>query len=250
MFRGSRKHVLDWTARPEFVSEMIALVSAIPVKITAGAKWMPRCLEEPDEARLETFGPDWIPSHHAWGNLKDWWLIHKQGANTPNWDIAVGCIIEDRPGLVLVEAKANWQELKVDGKVLRKNASKKSQENHQQIGKAIAEANSGWQRIDPRVAITRDSHYQLANRLAYTWKLGMLGFPVVLVYLGFTQDEGIRDVGDPFIDSQDWNQAFSNYADSIVPLELFGRRIDLGPAPVWLVLRSRPVLEVSPQAAS
>ena len=130
--------------------------------------------------------------------------------------------------------------------MLGKNASKNSQENHQQIGRAIEEARAGWQRIDPRIAITRDSHYQLANRLAFTWKLGMFGFPVVLLYLGFTRDEGIRDVGDPFVDEQDWKQAFSKYAGSIVPLELFGQRIDLGPAPVWLVSRSRPVLEVSP----
>ena len=211
---------------------------------------MPRGFQDPMEARLEIFGPDWMPAHPAWAKLADWWLLHKRGANTPNWDIAVGCNIDDRSGLVLIEAKANRPELKVDGKVLSKNASKNSQENHQQIGRAIDEARSGWQRIHPRVAITRDTHYQLANRLSFTWKLGMFGFPVVLVYLGFTGDEGIRDVGDPFVDDQDWKLAFFEYADSIVPLELFDRRIDLGPAPVWLVSRSRPVLEVSPQAAS
>jgi hypothetical protein len=177
-------------------------------------------------------------------------LIHQKGANTPNWDIAVGCTIEDRPGLVLVEAKANWQELKVDGKVLRSDASKNSKENHEQIGRAIDEAQSGWQRVDPRVAITRDSHYQLANRLAFSWKLGMFGFPVVLAYVGFTGDEGIRDAGVPFTDGQDWQRAFSEYVGGTVPPNLFDRRIDLGPAPVWLVSRSRPVLEISPQATT
>jgi len=250
MHRGSRKHVLDWTARPKFASELTALVPSIPVKITAAAKWMPRGFQDPVEARLESLGPEWIPSHPAWAKLEDWWLLHKRYANTPNWDIAVGCTIGNRPGLVLVEAKANWPELKVDGKVLDKNAPKNSQENHQQIGRAIDEARAGWQRIHPQVAITRDSHYQLANRLAFTWKLGMFGFPVVLVYLGFTGDEGIRGVGDPFVSDQDWQRAFSEYADGILPLELLDRRIDLGPAPVWLVSRSLSVLEVSPQAAS
>lgn len=249
MYRGSRKHVLDWTAKPEFTSELTSLIAPIPVKITTGAKLMPRGLQNPKEARLETFGPNWIPSHPAWAKLKDWWLLHKRG-NTPNWDIAVGCTIEERPGLVLVEAKANRKELKVDKKVLKKNASKNSQENHQQIGLAIDEARSGWQRIDPRIKITRDSHYQLANRLAFTWKLGMFGFPVVLVYLGFTQDEGIRNVGNPFANEQDWRQVFSEYSSSVVPFELFDQRIDLGPAPIWLAIRSRSVLEVSPQADS
>jgi hypothetical protein len=207
-------------------------------------------LQDPTEARLQSFGPDWMPSHPAWSDLEDWWLIHKQGANTPNWDIALGCTIEDRPGLLLVEAKANWPELKVDGKVLGENASKNSQENHLQIGRAIDEARFGWQRIDRRVAITRDSHYQLSNRLAFTWKLGMLGLPVVLVYLGFTGDEGIRDAGAPFLDDQDWENAFSEYVEGIVPLELFDKRLDLGRAPVWLASRSRPVLEMSPQSNS
>ena len=250
MYRGSRKHVLDWTAQPGFAKELSALFPLIHVEVSVGAMWMPRGYEAPAEARLENFGPAWMPSHPVWGKLQDWWLLHKRRANTPNWDIAVGCTIEDRPGLVLVEAKANWQELKVGGKVYSADASKNSKENHEQIGRAIDEARSGWQRIDRRVSITRDSHYQLANRLAFTWKLGMFGFPVVLAYVGFTRDEGIHDAGAPFTDDQDWQQALTEYAGGTVPLDLFDRRIDLGPAPVWLVSRSRPVIEVSPTGYS
>ena len=104
--------------------------------------------------------------------------------------------------------------------------------------------------MDERVAINRDSHYQLANRLAFTWKLAMLGFSVVLLYLGFTGDDGIRDVSPPFSDGEDWGRAFNRYAKSAVPLDLFERRLELGPSPVWLTSRSRPVLEVSPAVVS
>jgi len=246
MHRGSRKHVLDWTSQDGWLSELVDLLSPCPVEIDSGARWMPGGYERPDEARLEIFGPEWMPGHPAWDDLADWWLVHKRRANTPNWDIAVGCIIENRPGLILVEAKANWPELGTGGKPLSDRASENSQENHAQIGCAIEEANVGWQQIDSRVNISRDSHYQLANRLAFTWKLGMLGFAVALLYLGFTGDEGIRNVGSPFEDEDDWNHAFLAYAEGTVPLDLFERRIDLGPAPVWLTSRSRPVLEVSP----
>jgi hypothetical protein len=241
-YRGSRKHILDWTNRPDFTSKFTALLSPIPVKITTASKWMPQGIQDPKETRIETFGPKCIPSHPAWTELKDWWLIHQRGANTPNWDIAVCCKIEGRPGFVLAEAKANRAELKDEGKKLSETASRNSRENHQQIGRAIGEACAGWQLIDSRVNISHESHYQLANRLAYTWKLGMFGFPIVLVYLGFIGDEGIRDVGDPFADEEDWNQAFSQHAHDIIPIELFDKRIDLGPAPIWLVIRSRPVL--------
>ena len=74
----------------------------------------------------------------------------------------------------------------------------------------------------------------------------MLGIPVVLIYLGFTGDEGIRaDAGVPFVDAADWRAAFSGYTRDIIPLDLLDRRIDLGPAPAWLTLQSRAVMEVS-----
>lgn len=247
IYRGSRKHVLDWTSQSTFAAELTALLSPVPIEIGADAQWMPRGAEYPAEARLERFGPAWLPDASLWLNLRGWWLRHHRGANTPNWDIAVGCKIEGRPGLVLVEAKANWPELSRDGKLLAEDASDNSGENHEHIGSAIDAACAGWRLIDPRVSICRDSHYQLANRLAFTWKLASLGIPVVLVYLGFTGDEGIReDVGAPFRDDTDWQRAFSEYAHGVVPLDLFDRRLDVGLSPVWLLSRSRPILQQSP----
>ncbi len=222
------------------------MMVGIPASIDADALCMPRGADSPREARLEEFGPKWLPGNPAWSELQRWWLRHPHGANTPNWDIALGCMIEGRPGLILVEAKANWPELGLAGKTLANDASPNSRENHDQIGRAIDEAQQGWQRVDQRVRFSRDSHYQLANRLAFTWKLAMLGIPVVLIYLGFTGDEGIRaDAGAPFADAADWRAAFAGYTRSIIPLELLDRRIDLGPAPAWLTLQSRAVMEVS-----
>lgn len=246
MYRGSRKHVIDWTEQPGFAAELAALVPIVPVKMPDTTKWMPRGSNEPAEARLENFGREWMPSLQVWGELSDWWLQHKGGANTPNWDIAFGCSIEERPGLILVEAKANWPELTKAGKTQPAKPSTNSTANHERIGAAIDQACVAWRRIDPDVNIKRDSHYQLANRLAFTWKLATLGIPVVLIYLGFTGDEGIRaDAGAPFADSDDWREAFSDYAKGTIPLELFEKRIDFGGTPVWLASRSRAILEQS-----
>jgi len=250
MYRGSRKHVLDWTARESFLAELERLLAPIPIRTSADTVFMPRGYEAPTEARLEIFGPSWMPDSEAWPILKSWWLKHPAGANTPNWDIAIGCKIEDRPGLVLVEAKANWPELNTAGKGLHPKASSNSRDNHKRIREAIREACKGWRSLDARVFITRDSHYQLANRLAFTWKLAMLGFPVVLMYLGFIGDKGIRDAGAPFSNDDDWQRAFRQYTEATVPLDLFDRRFTLGGALVWLVSRSRPIIEVSSVAAS
>lgn len=247
-YRGSRKHVLDWTDRSTFLQEFEIFIDLPAVKITDSDLYMPKGLAAPEEARLERFGLTWLEDHSAWPELKSWWLYHHHPlANTPNWDIAIGCSIEDRPGLILVEAKANWPELNTAGKSIRSDASLKSRENHDQIGRAIEQACNGWKKIDARVAISRDSHYQLSNRLAFTWKLATLGIPVVLLYLGFTGDEGVRNVGAPFSDDNDWQRALSGYIDGVFPQDLLGRSLVIDETPVWFLSRSRPVIGISPK---
>ena len=246
MFRGSRKHVLDWTSRPEFCVELLQLVRPVACRLTASSQWMPRGYRSPDEARLETFGPEVLPDSGAWAALRKWWLVHERGANTPNWDIAAGCEIEGRAGLILVEAKANVPELSADAKPIDTKASAASAENHQRIAAAIADACSALQELGVATTISRDSHYQLSNRVAFAWKLATLGIPTVLVYLGFTGDDGIGDAGTPFSDSSHWETVFAEHAYSVVPREVFERRIDCVAAPVWFLLRSRRVIEMSP----
>lgn len=246
IYRGSRKHVLDWTGSPSFLTDLAALVSPAPAVFPDDSIVMPRGAAQPREARLETFGPEWTPESPAWPLLRSWWLRHEAGANTPNWDIVASCVIEGRPGLVLVEAKANWPELGIGGKLLSDKASGRSKENHAHIGAAIKEADTGWKLLGPDVSISSTSHYQLANRLAFTWKLATLGIPVVLVYLGFTGDHGIQDAGAPFADHADWQNAFAQYANGTVPKSLFDRRLNVGLSPVWLLSRSLPVTEISP----
>jgi hypothetical protein len=245
MFRGSRKHVLDWTSQPEFCVELLTLVAPVRVSISAGSRWMPNGYRAIEEARLDTFGPSLLPESDVWATLRRWWLVHGRGANTPNWDIAVGCEVEGRPGLVLVEAKANVPELGVGGKPLDASASGPSADNHQQIGRAITEACVALRSISAITAISRDSHYQLSNRIAFSWKLASLGIPTVLVYLGFLGDEGIADAGEPFRNASHWHNAFAEYAHAVAPAALFERRIECGAAPTWFLVRSKQVLEVS-----
>lgn len=245
VYRGSRKHVLDWTSRPEFRRELVELLAPVDVRIPAGAKWMPEGYGTPAEARLESFGPRAFRNSSVWADLRTWWLAHERGANTPNWDLALSCEIEGRPGLVLVEAKANVPELSASGKLPRPDASPASRDNHERIGAAIAEARAGLQLLSPATRISRDSHYQLSHRVAFAWKLATLGLPTVLVYLGFCGDDGIADVGEPFRDAAHWNEVFAAHAHSLIPENLFERRLDCGAAPAWLLVRSRRISEPS-----
>jgi hypothetical protein len=248
MYRGSRKHVLDWTGIREFAGEFAAMLSPIKVRLTEQSKWKPRGEAVPTEARLERFGPDVLPNRAVWRELREWWLAESRGANTPNWDIALNCEIEERPGFVLVEAKANVPELGSSGKPLHVNASQRSRANHVRIGMAIEEARVGLHALGFPLEISRDTHYQLSNRIAFTWKLASLGIPTVLIYLGFTGDTGIADAGEPFRDDSHWREVLGAYMSNVNCASLFERRIDVGAAPAWMSIRSRSVLSASSPA--
>src|SRR5581483_5853402 len=140
-----------------------------------------------------SFGPNALADACSWADLRKWWLVHHEKANTPNWDIAMACEIERSPGLILVEAKANLPELSKAGKAPERRASSKSLENRERIGAALAEASEGLKPFAPSIKLRIDSHYQLSNRLAFAWKLASLGVPTVLVYLGFWGDTGIAN---------------------------------------------------------
>jgi hypothetical protein len=246
MYRGSRKHILDWTDAPNFCTELIQLLKPVEVCKSTNSIWMPQGYCSDREARLETFGPKAIPGTKVWNILRSWWLAHETGANTPNWDLALSGNIEGKLGLVLVEAKANVNELSPAGKSLSKNASEGSRANHIRIGEAIGEASTALKSYGGVVNISHDSHYQLSNRIAFSWKLASLGVPTVLVYLGFTGDWGISDIGPPLQNAAHWDLVFSSHAEYIVSSEIFEKRLNCGMAPAWILVRSRSVIEQSP----
>lgn len=264
-YRGSRKHVLDWVSQPAFTDELLAMVQ--PVECTLRPEtgicpsvWMPRGASASTEARLERFGPRVMPGHPAWVELTAWWLAHPRGANTPNWDIAMNCDIDGQHGLVLIEAKANVPELSPAGKAeparrrlpdgLTAPPSAASLANHERIGAAIEGARAARSATIPTIAISCDHSYQLSNRIAFAWKLATLGIPVVLVYLSFTKDAGISDVGAPFEDEEHWYRCFTGHAGSIGLQIPDTCSLQLVPKKLWILARARQVLSPSPTSVA
>jgi hypothetical protein len=250
--RGSRRHVLDWVSVPAFTAELTGLLSPTCAIVSPGVDTgMPTGWEGAEEARLERFGPRVLPEAIEWPELTRWWLAHPRGATTPNWDIAATCTVEGRRGLVLVEAKAHHAELHNGGKRLlgqrrrlssgetvHRAPSANAEENHRYIGAAINGASAALDRIVPGVSLSSGRCYQLANRVAFAWRLASLGLPVILVYLGFTGD---GEVGEEFRNHAAWEVAFRAHASTSIPDALSERRIDCGPAAFTLLVRSRPV---------
>jgi hypothetical protein len=255
--RGSKKHVLDWTEQPSFAGELLELLRSVPCQLTPTSRWEPRGYAHRGEARLSQFGPAVLPDID-WSGFAAWWLDH--GGSTPTWDIAMQCDVGGRPGLVLVEAKAHVSELSTDGKpVARENVAKPRSErsvansaaNHEQIGVAIREAQNALAPLIPGIAINRDAHFQLSNRIAFGWKLTRMGIPTVLLYLGFTGDEGMRtSARTPFADDAHWQTTFRQYLKGVCPASVLDAPLDLPKAKLWVMSKSRPVRTVSPPGDS
>jgi hypothetical protein len=149
-----------------------------------------------------------------------------------------GCIIaasgsmQGREGLVLVEAKAHTAELKRTGHGIR------NEQNLARIRGAVDESNEALRRMDPRWCLSCDSHYQLANRFAWSWKLASLGVPVLLVYLGFLNAVEMADQGEPFADAEAWERTVRSHSKGVAPQDVWDREVDVHGTPLRAIIRS------------
>ena len=207
--RGSkpRCHLLTHGTADVVAARLTALVAPFAT-VSSEDCWMPVGFAQVQEAELNK-APRLL-SAVVRAQLGAWWLsADRQTARTPNFDIASTCTVGGVPGLLLVEAKAHVQELRKEesGRVLGADASQDRRASHGTIGAAIAEAAAGLALVTGAPChLSRDTHYQIANRFAWAWKLTELGVPVVLVYLGFRNADEMQDRGAPFASHTDWQQ--------------------------------------------
>jgi len=182
--RGSkpRCHLLTNGPAEEVAARLTALIEPFG-KISAWDLWMPQGFDNVEEAQLDR-APRLIDPKLG-KQLRDWWLAaDRLNSRTPNFDIASTCTIGNKPGILLIEAKAHDAELinEAVGKRLDEAASQDSKANHAQIADAIRSASDGLHTATAmKWQLSRDSHYQIANRFAWSWKLTELGFAVILV---------------------------------------------------------------------
>jgi len=238
--RGSRKHMLDWiddVAFPEALAQLVA--PAVTLEFSRESPHMPIGHADPREARLENWRPATVGSPATWTELDAWWLAASRGASTPNWDFAASALLDGAQGLVLVEAKANVPELSAGGVKTPPSPTAGSVANDARIRSALAEASAALARYAPSAALSADHGYQLSNRVAFAWKLASMGIPTLLLYLGFTGDDDISDVGEPLHDDDHWKALVGAYADSLGIAPLLERRLAFA-APMWTMVRSLP----------
>jgi len=251
--RGSRPRcvLLVDGGRDEVAARLTRMVGVDDVAITGDDIWQPRGkpVQKEDGSwdttpaeEVELDKPnDLLPSAIS-KCLSDWWLaVSENDPRTPNWDMAGTCTVRGKKGLVLVEAKAHWNELarSSEGKRLQKPASDGTLKNHEKIGEAIEEAAIGLRAATGGSwRIARDSHYQLSNRFAWSWKLASLGIPIVLVYLGFLYATDIAKGGDLFHSEEHWERVVKGHCEGVVDSGCWGQWLDVDGVPMLPLIRA------------
>jgi hypothetical protein len=239
--RGSkpRCHLLTHGSAQEVARRLTALAAPFAF-VSADDRWMPQGFVDTEEAQLHKASRLLDPARREL--LSDWWLAPaSRRARTPNFDIATTCTIDGKPGLLLVEAKAHDEELNKEtaGRALKQDSSEDRVTSHRTIAAAIESAREGLEQATlPGWHISRNSHYQISNRFAWSWKVTQLGVPVVLIYLGFLRAVEMGDRGTPFSDHAAWKNLVNAHSKPLFPAEVWDQQWIANGQPFIPLIRS------------
>jgi len=205
---------------PEALNSALAGTGTV---ISAGDVHRPIGAVNDREYELPEFSREYLDGRFELRQIEEpaWWIVKRNArVRTPNFDLISLATICERPGVLLVEAKAHHGELETCGKSF---TSSSNMENHQKIGESIELANRALNAIAPGFKLSRDAFYQVSNRVAWGWRLASLGVRVTVLYLGFVQDPYWPK--DQFESNEDWMQAARSYLGNIVPVDVLDRRL-------------------------
>ncbi len=226
--RGSRPRcVLLTHATPQRVADRLTALASPDMVVSASDHWFPRGFDDPREITLGDCDERLLERRHQEA-LSRWWLATT--GTLPTWDLVSTGRAGRTKALLLTEAKAHANELAETRRPPRSGA------NQAQISLALAEATTALDGVMPGWDLTR-APYQLANRIAWAWKLASLGVPVVLTYVGFLHATDMHDRGEWFVERADWENKVRAYSRSAVPADAWGARIPVGDA--WIQLQIR-----------
>jgi len=243
-------HVLDFIEGRggDFVTMLNRMIEPTGARVLPASFRMPISRAQPKEAIPFQLCPKLLASEISLAGRR-WWLGDTNPAGgTPNIDLAVTAKFSDgSDGLILTEAKAHVGELDFErrGKLLPIKCNPLSKRRHERIADAIQEAADwlGGEKVGVR--ISRDSHYQFANRLAMSCFLAKHNIPIVLMYLGFTCDAGIRS---SFRNPAHWQDQVLEHTREIYPASWWNSRLPWNGGTVWTIIRSLPCVRQTPNA--
>lgn len=237
--RGSYRHMLDFASAHNFREVMNGFLSGTD-SILAKADHRHPCgrsnKHEWTECELEDHLKRYPLPEYS-GLDRRWWIAYK--GSRPTWDLVSHIEVDGKPGLLLVEAKAHFDEM--DEKNTKSPADLKNERsvaNDLSIRLRLAESNLALTQMGlGEFHLSADHDYQLSNRVAYLHKIASDGVPAVLMYLGWIESPDW--LTDAFPDSSAWERAVKTHFTRVGPAEFIGskRRSKTG-ASFQMIVRS------------
>lgn len=251
--RGSYRHMLDLVSSPSFPTLVNGLLEGTGSKLADPDLHHPKgrtSKKEWCEAELE----EYLSTSPAFNTTisKDWWIPYKVSVNKrPTWDLICHILVNDKPGLLIVEAKAHLGELsEQDKKSSPAGTSSRSIANDLSIRLRLSEASHSLTKLQVGpFELSADHHYQLSNRLAYLHKLAKEGVPTVLMYLGWLESPDWSR--DPLRDTKHWEDTVRTYAEGTVPWKFVGKKHHAKDgATMQMIVRSLNASQVAPSGVA
>jgi hypothetical protein len=229
--RGSkpRCHWITHGPKEAVAARLTSLISPHGC-VCATDKWTPQGFAQVDEAQLHK-AKQLLPDDQC-AELRRWWFAIYRGGfqKSPSLDIASTCTLtignENRRGLLLVEAKAHDNELLHEerGKPLEKSPSPGELKNHAHIGRALRGANPILEALTGlEWRLSHGTHYQMSNHFGWSARLIEMGYPVILVYLGFLNASEMADQGTPLKSHAGWEALVKSHGKAIAPEAAWNR---------------------------
>lgn len=238
--KGSYRHMLDLVSAANFRETINDLLTGTDARLAQEDHRHP-CGRSKKRDWTEIEVEDYLKRHPLPGYMglnRRWWIAFK--GNRPTWDLICHVEIDEKPGLLIVEAKAHYGEMsEKDCKSAADTKNDRSVANDLSIRLRLTEASLGLSELGlGSFRLSADHDYQLSNRLAYLHKLAIDGVPTILMYVGWI---GSPDwlTADPLVDESAWTEAVKGHFSRIGPWEFVGlkRQLKTG-ASFQMVVRS------------
>jgi len=238
--KGSYRHMLDLVSSPKFESILNDLLESTGARLAEsdcrhpiGRSKKKDWTEAEVEDYLKTHPIDRLPR----GMDRKWWIPFK--GKRPTWDLLCHIEVANKPGLLLVEAKAHVGEIgEKNRKTPPEKGNPRSLANDYSIRLRLAEASLSLAQLNiGNFHLSSDHHYQFSNRITYLHKLAREGVPTVLMYLGWLNSSDWTD--DPLKSHDHWEKIMRDHMEPIAPRQFAGGQSQLDDsATMQMIVRS------------
>ena len=224
----SRKLLIKFLGDPDYISNMNALLSQVNTSVSADDIRIPDPPNNTTEGDFTSL-PEFVFPFLSNDKNSSWWKNALKNYSPYCWDFVSTCTINGKEGpkkgLLLIEAKAKKGELITAAR--DRKPVLKLEENYSIAG-------SDLRKVSPEAKLNSVICRQMSNHIYRAWFLARSGIPVVLLYLGFHFEKGIR----VFNTAEAWRKYFLRAARKIGVNNLLNKEIYCGDSTFKMICAS------------